>query len=264
VALAAAGGALVALIQSLLARTPRGRLLQDFLGGVVAAAMAWGATALWPTLSREVVVLSVIILLVPGMALTTGLAELAHKNLVSGAGRLMEAMMVFLSIVFGIAVVIGLEQTLAAPAGGLAPRGEPALHWQVAALGVASFGFAVLFAVPRRLLPWAVLSGGLAWVVTGLGIRYLPGSLPAFTAALIVCSYANICARISQRPAQVFLLPGMVLLVPGSFGFLSLEAFLRGEFLGGAAKGFEMFLVAGAIVTGLLVANVLVPARKLL
>ena len=68
----------------------------------------------------------------------------------------------------------------------------------------------------------------------------------------------------TQRPSQLFLLPGLVLLVPGSFGFLSLERFLRGDFVEGAAKGFEMFLIAGALVTGLLVANVVLPARKIL
>ena len=56
----------------------------------------------------------------------------------------------------------------------------------------------------------------------------------------------------------------MVLLVPGSFGFRSLESFLRGELAGGASEGFEMFLTAGAIVTGFLCANVVLPARKLL
>ena len=56
----------------------------------------------------------------------------------------------------------------------------------------------------------------------------------------------------------------MMLLVPGSFGFLSLEDFLRGDFLNGAAKGFSMLLITGALVTGILLANVLLPAKKLL
>jgi uncharacterized membrane protein YjjB (DUF3815 family) len=52
--------------------------------------------------------------------------------------------------------------------------------------------------------------------------------------------------------------------VPGSFGVLSLESFLHGDFVTGAAKGFSMLLIAGALVTGVLLANVLLPARKLL
>lgn len=264
VLVAAFGGALLGMLAALLTRVPLALHLSDFLGGLIAAGLAVGATWLWPTMSREVLVLSVVILLVPGMALTTSLAELVHKNLVSGAARLMEAMMVFLSILFGIAAVIGVEQLLHLHAAHAPPRGDTGLLPQVVALLVASFGFCVLFSVPRRFLALAMISGAVGWIVTGLGTRYLPGSLSAFAAAVTVCLYANGVARVTQRPAQVFLLPGLVLLVPGSFGFLSLEAFLRGEFLGGAAKMFEMFLIAGAIVTGLLVANVILPARKLL
>ena len=56
----------------------------------------------------------------------------------------------------------------------------------------------------------------------------------------------------------------MMLLVPGSVGFLSLEDFLRGDFASGQAKGFTMLLIAGGIVTGVLLANVGLPAKKLL
>jgi uncharacterized membrane protein YjjB (DUF3815 family) len=145
-----------------------------------------------------------------------------------------------------------------------AVRDTQAWWLQILAMMVASLCFAMLFHVPRQHLLAATISGAIGWVVTGQATRYLPGSLAAFCAAVSVTLWANACARYSQRPAQVFLLPGLVLLVPGSFGFLSLEAFLRGEFLGGAAKGFEMFLVAGAIVTGLLLGNVVLPARKVL
>ncbi len=256
------GGGLLGILFALM--SPRLRPLQDFLGGLIAGGMSVGATWLVPELSREVIVLSIVILLVPGMALTTALSELSQKNLVAGGARLMDAMMVFLSILFGIAAAITFEQLLQLHAAPAPPRGDTEIVSQFVALLVAAFGFCVLFSVPRRFLVAAMISGAIGWIVTGLGTRYLPGALSAFGAALTVCLYANAVARVSHRPSQVFLLPGLVLLVPGSFGFLSLEAFLRGEFLGGAAKGFEMFLIAGAIVIGLLVANAILPAKKLL
>jgi uncharacterized membrane protein YjjP (DUF1212 family) len=263
--LAALGGLMLVLVFRLLREREGASLLADFVGGVWAAGLAWAATAIRPDLSREVLVLSVIILLVPGMVLTTALSELSNRNLVSGAGRLMEAFIIFLSILFGIACVIALESALGLTHVSTgAPRDTQAVWLQIVAMVVASLCFAMLFHVPRQHLLAATFSGAIGWVVTGQATRYLPGSLAAFCAALSVAVWANACARYSQRPAQLFLLPGLVLLVPGSFGFLSLEAFLRGEFLGGAAKGFEMFLVAGAIVTGLLLGNVVLPARKVL
>lgn len=258
------GGLLLVLIGHLLRQRRDAPLLADFAGGFVAGAVAWAATALMPSTSREVLVLSIIIALVPGMALTTGLAELASKNLVSGASRLMGAMIVFLSIVFGIAAAVAVEQVVGAGSSVAPLRPEPAWWLEAGALVLASLSFAIFFAAPRQFLALSMVGGGIAWLVTGLATRHLPSGLAPFLAAFSVAAFANFCARKTERPAQVFLLPGLVLLVPGSFGFLSLEAFLRGAFVDGAAKGFEMFLVAGAIVTGLLLANVLVPARKFL
>ena len=176
----------------------------------------------------------------------------------------MEAFVGFLLILFGIAMAIGFEQIL----GGkpIAAPIREGLGWpvQAAALLAASYGASVIFSMPRSLLWASVLSSLVSWVVTMLGARAFPGHVVAFAAALALGLFANLCARMTKRPAQLFQLPGLSLLVPGSFGFLSLEAFLRGEFLGGAAKGFQMILIAGALVTGTLLANVLLPAKKIL
>jgi uncharacterized membrane protein YjjP (DUF1212 family) len=268
VGIAALGGLLLYLASRLLRNRPEAKLLENFIGGLVAACLAWAATALNPQLSREVIVLSVVILLVPGMTLTTGLSELANRNLVAGGARLMQALMVFLSILIGIAGPIAVERALHLRlhhvVASAASRDAPAVWIQVVALLASAIAFSIVFAVPRRYLWAAVISGALGWIVTGQAAIYLPGSIAAFAAALIVSLYANACARATKRPTQVFLMPGMVLLVPGSFGFLSLESFLRGEFLGGAAKGFEMFMIAGSIVIGTLLANVVLPSRKVL
>ena len=122
----------------------------------------------------------------------------------------------------------------------------------------------MLFSVPRHFVWAAVVSASLGWVTTGLGTRYLPGHVAAFGAALAICLFSNLSARLTQRPAQLFQLPGMTLLVPGSFGFLSLEDFLRGHFADGALRAFNMMLIAGALVAGVLLANVLLPPKKLL
>lgn len=263
VGVAALGGLLVAALGVFLARTERARRLHDFLGGLVAGIVASLAAAYVPGISRQVVVLSIVILLVPGMALTTGLEELTHRNLVSGASKLMEVMIVLLSIVFGIAAAVGLERALGFPAGRAVALVSQPVWAQVAALGVAAVCVSMMFAVPRKLLVAATLAYAVGWAVTS-GTRLWPGPMSVFVASCAVSLVANGAARITNRPAQVFILPALVLLVPGSFGFLSLEAFLRGELLGGAAKGFEMLLVASAIVTGLLIANVVLPSRKLL
>jgi uncharacterized membrane protein YjjP (DUF1212 family) len=264
VVVAGTTGVLIALMASVIGQSPNGRFLVDFVGGLVAALVPWGLARLGVELSQEVVLLSGVIALVPGMTLTTGLAELAQKNLVSGAARLMEAFAAFLSILFGIALAIGIQHIVTPEPTPSPVRQALSLPFQALALVAASLGIAVIFAVPRRYLGAALASGAIGYIATALGTRYLPGHVSAFAAALAVCLFANGLARVTDRPSQLFQLPGMMLLVPGSFGFLSLEDFLRGDFLNGAAKGFSMLLIAGALVTGILLANAVLPAKKLL
>lgn len=256
-------GAVIGGSRAFLARRHAQRLLNDFLGGLFAAACALLASYVWPHASSQVVVLAGAISLFPGMTFTTGVAEIAQKNLVSGGARLMEAMVTLLLLFFGVALLAGFRKIpLASAVAAPAPLGLP---WQAAALVIASLAFGVIFQVPKRFLWGALASGAAGYLVSALGVRQvLPGHVTAFCAALAVCLLANALARATARPAQLFQLPGMMLLVPGSFGFSSLGDFLDDQLVAGARKGFTMALVTAALVIGVLVANVVFPSRKLL
>ena len=72
----------------------------------------------------------------------------------------------------------------------------------------------------------------------------------------------NIYSRWLQRPAQVVVVPAMLLLVPGSLGFRAMSSLLGHQTLTGVETMFIMFVVAIAIVAGLLVANAVVSPRR--
>jgi uncharacterized membrane protein YjjP (DUF1212 family) len=243
---------------------PQQRLLHEFLGGLLAAVAAWLATRVWHHASLEVIVLAGAISLFPGMTFTTGLAEVAQKNLVAGGARLMESAVTLVLILFGFAVIAGLQEMLGVHLPAASPRAPLGLAWQALALVASSISFGVLFQIPKRFMWAALASGATGYAVTAIAVRHLPGHLAAFCAALAVSVLANALARRTQRPAQLFQLPGMMLLVPGSFGFLSFGDFLRGQYLEGASHGFTMVMTGAALVIGVLVANVVLPARKLL
>jgi uncharacterized membrane protein YjjB (DUF3815 family) len=136
----------------------------------------------------------------------------------------------------------------------------------VVALLLSSVAFGVAFQVPRRYMWSALVSGATGYAVTAFATRHIPQAphVAAFCAALAVCMLSNMLARITDRPAQLFQLPGMVLLVPGSFGYVSLGQLLAKRAEAGVEQGFMMALVGAALVIGVLVANVVMPARKLL
>ena len=261
--LAGCGGLLLRALMFTLGASPGVRVLENFIGGLVAGMTAWLATLLWPGSSREVLVLAIVIQLLPGLTLTTGLAELTYRNLVAGTARLMHAAITLLSLAFGIAVVVSLANAMALPGAPAIPREAAAWWWQVLALLCASLSFGVMLGLPKEKLPIALASGALVWSVTLL-TRPLPGVHAAFLNALVLAVGANVWARLTLKPAQLFLMPGMLLLVPGALSFRSLDTLLTGDPVTGVAGMADVTLVAGALVMGLLVANVALPPRKVL
>jgi uncharacterized membrane protein YjjB (DUF3815 family) len=92
------------------------------------------------------------------------------------------------------------------------------------------------------------------------------------TAAIIASALVMIAARIfhpfsvylSTLASLIVLLPGLMMLVPGSIGFGRLAKFMEKDVVSGVTTAFSMILIAVALVTGLLIANVIAPPRKTL
>ena len=90
----------------------------------------------------------------------------------------------------------------------------------------------------------------------------LGAELGAFVAALIVASAAHAFSRFFDRPLALILTPGILTLVPGSIGFLSVNSLLDGEVVEAISTAFRMLLVAMALAAGILVATAAVPPRR--
>lgn len=261
--LAGVGGGLLALLLMRTRRKPSLRVLENFLGGLVAGGVALAATLLWPGHSRDALVLAVIVPLLPGLTLTTGLIELTHRNLVTGSSRVLYAGVVLLSLAFGIAAMVALESYMGLAPGAAAPREAVAPWWHALALAVTAVSIGVLVGVKRKDLRIAVASCALVWV-SGWVAKQTLSDLGPFAVAFALAAASNAWARMTSRPAQLFLVPGLWLLVPGALGFRGLDALLRGDVVAGGAQLSSLLLVSGALVTGLLVANAAVPPQKVL
>jgi uncharacterized membrane protein YjjP (DUF1212 family) len=259
---AACCGLLVGLLALVVTRQPPLARLFETLAGLLAAALAV-AWSVWLTpVATTVVTIAGLIVLVPGLTLTVAVTELASRHLAAGTARLMGAILVFLSIGFGVALGRHLGTALW---GGVATHFPELLPVWVegAALLIAALAYAVVLGLPLREIPWILAAGVVAVQGTRLGVSALGPELGAFVGALLVGMGSNLLARQRRRPAALTLVPGILLLVPGSVGVKSIAAFLERETLTGIAIGFQMALVAVALATGLLLASALVsPERR--
>ncbi|MBC8404469.1 MAG: threonine/serine exporter family protein [Planctomycetes bacterium] len=135
---------------------------------------------------------------------------------------------------------------------------------QPVALTVVGIALGILFQANLRDLPWITIAVLVPYLALETGIAQLGPEIGVFLAALLAGAGSNLYARVFDRPATITRLPGILILVPGSIGFLSITELMKGDPLIGLEQGFRMFVTALSLVSGLLVSNAVIPPRKAL
>ncbi|MCP4806535.1 MAG: threonine/serine exporter family protein [Proteobacteria bacterium] len=258
----AVGAALLGSLVGLLALlSARSRRLGHLFPMGAAALVAFGTRALGALapLSPDIAVIAGLIVLLPGFSFTMALNELATGNLASGTARAMGSMMSLLLLAVGTAVGLALASEL--PSHAAAPASLPGWLGPVA-MAACAVALAVLFQAQARHMPAIVAVCVLADVGLGYGVDVAGEQLGPFVGALAVGLFSNLVARLKDQPASVTLLPGLIMLVPGSLGYRAVTALSDRHVVDGVDIAFQALLVAASLVCGLLVAAVVVSPRR--
>lgn len=102
-------GALVQwLTKYALAGEDNRRYIGDFLSAVLVALYACGCQLFFPQVDVPRLIVGGIVALAPGLVLVNAVHEVAQKNLVSGAAKLLEALVITASLGSGVAFVLGI------------------------------------------------------------------------------------------------------------------------------------------------------------
>ncbi len=212
-------------------------------------------------LAVQSVVMAAVIVLLPGLALTNAVSELSSQHLVSGTARFAGAMATLLKLTFGTVAGTQIAHLLGWVAAEPMPATQPwMLEW--VALLVGSYAFAVLFRADRRDYLLVMASAWLGYLTTRYAGAALGSEAGVFIAGLVVGATANLYARTFNRPGALVRVPGIILLVPGSVGFRSLNFALERDLLLSLDTGFALIALLISLVAGLLFGNLLIPARR--
>ncbi len=260
-AVAALSGFLIGLLVRYVPRTTAGGHLFELLAAGIAGTLAHLASTMNLGVSYETAMLAGLIVLVPGLTLTIALTEIATRNLVSGTARFTAAMVVFLKIIFGVALSQEvLTRIVGAPQSG-AGGGVPT--WvSLIALGVACLSVAIMFRAHPKAFPIIVFTSVCGFFAARYGTMHLAPELGACLGGFVAAALSNGYARLWNRSALVPLVPALILLVPGSMGFRSLSSLWEQDVVGGIDTAFKMVLVAISLVAGILVANAIILPRR--
>jgi uncharacterized membrane protein YjjP (DUF1212 family) len=252
-------GALAAVCEG----SPRLRPSLEALSAMIAMFIATLVDIYVTPLTLRSVVLASLIVLLPGLSLTTAVRELSTQHLVSGVARLGGAVATLIKLAFGTVVASELCQWLHLHPSGATPTPIP-LAAQWIALAFGCFSFAVLFRSARRDIPVAMAASALGYLITYYGGKEFSPQFGVFLAGVGVGALSNLYARISRRPGALVRIPGIILLVPGSIGFLSLSQIAQRDVFLGINSAITLLTILILLVAGLLFGDLLVSPRRTL
>src|SRR5690606_31775696 len=233
------------------ARTrPRLRESGDAVSAVVAASITILVAAFVAPLNLNTVIISALIVLMPGLALTNAVNELTSQHLMSGTARFSGAVATMIMLTVGtMAATVGLGLF------GVEPQvraWRPQPDWvEWCALGVASIAFAVLFRAKMRDWPLVAAAAATGYLVSRLAGLAWGAEFGIFLAALVVTAAGNGYAGWAWRPGAVVRVPGIILMVPGSASVRTLITSVQQQDVAvGQSAAMSVINILLAIVAG--------------
>lgn len=118
---------------------------------------------------------------------------------------------------------------------------------------IATFGFTVLYNIPRKTIVSASITGAIGWTSYFFLTNYLEvfDFISTIIASFLIAFASQIFARKLKTPVIIFTLPGLIPLVPGGPAYNMMRAFFEGNANLGLQFATNTFLTAGALALGL-------------
>lgn len=125
------------------------------------------------------------------------------------------------------------------------------LFAQIFAAVLGTVGFSVMFSVPREYYPLCGFVGGAGWLLYCLVLPYAAAPEATLAATVLVVLLSRFCAVWRRCPVTIFLIPGIIPLVPGGDIYWMAYYIVMNQMELAAEKGFEAVKIAVAIVLGI-------------
>ncbi len=121
---------------------------------------------------------------------------------------------------------------------------------------ISTIGFSVLFNVPKKSLFYAGITGAIGWTLYIYTKDFTTSpSFSNFIAAIAVATFGEFFARIDKKPVTLFVIPGIVPLVPGYGMYLTMIHLINDDFNTAAKIGTDAIFTGGAIAIGIILVS---------
>lgn len=119
---------------------------------------------------------------------------------------------------------------------------------------IATIGFSIFLCAPKKTLLSCGFTGAVGWTIfyfmTTISVNNVSSN---FLATLLVTLISEILARKLKQPAIIFIIPGIIPLVPGLGMYTTMLYLVQNNFDEAISKGADVLFVGGAIALGVLI-----------
>lgn len=209
----------------------------------------------------NITIVAVIMLLVPGLAITNAIYDSLAGDLVSGITRAIEALIIAISIAIGSGSITYLWIALFKDINVAQITTTSSLLLPIVGAFIASFSFGIIFNIKKQNLLIAAIGGTLGFVVYQTMIIFGSSvTIALFLAAVTFSFYSELSARIFKTPSTIFLVTSLILLVPGSGMYNTMLAVVMDSPSKALWLGLDTFSMAMAIAFGVIFASTIAKA----
>ena len=234
------------------------RIVGTASGGLIATLICFGLYRIGLGNHLSNMIIGAIIPLIPGVAFTNGIRDMANEDYIAGVTRLLDAMLTFFCIALGVAMAFVLDMEIFGEMlvlQGLANDPQTAgFAIQLVAAFLGTVSFAALFGVPRKYYFDTGFCGTMGWLLYLILSRYMAMSPVEvlFCATVLVASIALLQSKARKCPITVFLISGIFPLVPGAGIFWTSYNIVSNQLPDAFQTGFAALKATVAIAFGIL------------
>lgn len=203
-----------------------------------------------PDINISMTILASIIVFIPGLSLTTALEEITSRSLVSGTAKLFDALVSLFKQFFGVVLGLALLPLFIE----LKPHSiiDDIPSWaDYLAIPLLSLSLMPVFKVRLKDIPLGVVTGFVCFYTTML-LDFTGILISIFIGTIVAVSISKLFAHLTKTPRLVYLIPGIIMLVPGSKAFIGLSTLFLNTQVSNSAMGEQVIYIFMGIIGGLI------------
>ena len=244
-------GALVYGITVLSSRSSYIKSTLESLVALTATLVTGLLSTIIPDIYISMTILASIIIFIPGLSITTALEEITSRSLVSGTAKLFDALVSLFKQFFG--VVLGLAILPLFTTLQPSPVVDNIPTWvNLIAIPILSLSLMPVFKVRPKDIVLGVITGFICFMSTTL-FDFTGILVSIFIGTITAVAISKLFTHLTKTPRLVYLIPGIIMLVPGSKAFIGLSTvFLSPDINSSTNMGEQVLYIFMGIIGGLI------------